>query len=126
MASLCLLGENGDTIERWELNDEPLAVGRDSSANIVIEDPALSRRHFLIVRESGGYLIKDLKSQNGTWVDGQRAQVSKLRHHDCILAGRTLFVFSERQPETASKVKAPVRPPGLADQSSLPAQSHGI
>lgn len=119
MASLCLLGENGATIERWELNDEPLAVGRDSTANIVIDDPTLSRRHFLIVRESGGYLIKDLKSQNGTWVDGERAQVNRLRHHDCILAGRTLFMFSERQPETASKVKAPVLPPARDNPSRL-------
>lgn len=119
MASLCLLGENGATIERWEVNDEPLAVGRDSSANIVIDDPTLSRRHFIIVREAAGYLIKDLKSQNGTWVDGQRAQVIKLRHHDCILAGRTLFMFSERAPEKAAMLKAPLLPPELMNEATI-------
>jgi pSer/pThr/pTyr-binding forkhead associated (FHA) protein len=64
---------------------------------VVIEDAALSRRHFVVEREGEGYLLKDLNSQNGTWVDGRRAQsATKLRHHDCILAGRTIFLFSEQ------------------------------
>lgn len=97
MASLCLLGEDGATAQRWELGENPLEVGRDESADIVVEDQSLSRRHFLIVREGKHYLLKDLNSQNGTWVDGRRAEATRLSHHDCILAGRTLFLFSERK-----------------------------
>lgn len=101
MASLCLLGEDGSMTDRWELGERPLAVGRGESADIVIEDAALSRRHFLISRDGKGYILKDLNSQNGTWVDGKRAEIIPLRHHDCIVAGRTLFLFAEaRQPRT--------------------------
>jgi pSer/pThr/pTyr-binding forkhead associated (FHA) protein len=95
MASLCLLNEDGAVIERWEVGDQPIAIGRDATADVTIDDAALSRRHFLICREGGQYLIKDLDSQNGTWVDGQRAQGTKLRQNDCIVAGRTLFLFRE-------------------------------
>ncbi len=86
MATLCLLDQDGVTAQRWEIGDEPLAVGRDASADVPIEDDALSRRHFIISRAGQGYVVKDLDSQNGTWVDGQQAGTVKLRHHDCILA----------------------------------------
>ncbi|HWW00665.1 MAG TPA: FHA domain-containing protein [Candidatus Acidoferrum sp.] len=82
----------------WELEEHPVAVGRDESADVVIDDESLSRRHFVIVREGEHYLLKDLNSQNGTWVDGQRAGATTLRHHDCIVAGRTLFLFSQAHP----------------------------
>jgi pSer/pThr/pTyr-binding forkhead associated (FHA) protein len=95
MADLCLLDDDGALAERWEVGAEPLAVGRDDSADIVIDDGALSRRHFLILMEGPDYLVKDLNSQNGTWVDGRRATATKLHHHDCIVAGRTLFLFNE-------------------------------
>jgi pSer/pThr/pTyr-binding forkhead associated (FHA) protein len=95
MASLCLLDDNGITSRRWELGDKPLAVGRGKSSDIMIEDASLSRRHFVVEREGDTYLLRDLDSQNGTWVDGRRARSTKLHHHDCILAGRTIFMFNE-------------------------------
>jgi len=95
MASLCLLGEDGLPVGRWDLGDGPLAIGRGEAADIIVDDDALSRRHFEISREGGNYLLRDLNSQNGTFVDGQRARATPLHHSDCILAGRTLFVFTE-------------------------------
>ena len=94
MASLCLLDENGAMAQRWELGERPVAVGRGKTADVVINDAALSRRHFVVQREGENFLLKDLNSQNGTWVDGRRAELTSLHHHDCILAGRTLFLFS--------------------------------
>ena len=96
MAILCLLGEDGAVIQRWDVGDQPVAIGRDETADVTIEDASLSRRHFMIWREGDNYLIKDLHSQNGTWVDGQRAQGTKLHQNECILAGRTIFLFQER------------------------------
>jgi pSer/pThr/pTyr-binding forkhead associated (FHA) protein len=101
MAVLSLLGEDGAQVQRWEIGERPIAVGRDDSADVTIPDDALSRRHFMIWREGDTFVIKDLDSQNGTWVDGQRAQDTKLRQNDCILAGRTLFLFSQHLPGAA-------------------------
>ncbi len=98
MASLCLLDQDGGLARKWDLGAQPLAVGRDATADIVIDDAALSRRHFEIVPRGDHYLLTDLNSQNGTWVDGKPAAATQLHHHDCILAGRTLFIFAEGPP----------------------------
>jgi pSer/pThr/pTyr-binding forkhead associated (FHA) protein len=127
MADLCLLDENGAVAQRWELGDEPVAVGRDDTADMPIPDNTLSRRHFLIWREGESFLIKDLGSQNGTWVDGQRAQGTKLSHNVCIVAGRTVFMFCEhrlhagaaREPLAAPTENAIVFPAALAGQPAL-------
>jgi len=95
MARLCLLSDDGSTAQKWELGDEPVAVGRGDSADIVIPDEALSRLHFAISRQENGYVIKDLHSQNGTFVDGQPTTATMLHHSECILAGRTVFVFTD-------------------------------
>jgi len=113
MACLCLLAEDGATAKTWELGEDPLAVGRGAGADVVINDASLSRRHFLILRQADGYLLKDLGSRNGTWVDGRPAKATKLHHHDCILAGQTLFVFSETVP--ASELPAPPAAPAEPD-----------
>jgi pSer/pThr/pTyr-binding forkhead associated (FHA) protein len=94
MADLYLLTEDGAVAQRWAIGDQAAAVGRDETADITIRDDTLSRRHFMIWREGDSFLIKDLNSQNGTWVDGQRAQGTKLCHNVCIAAGHTLFMFS--------------------------------
>ena len=98
MAHLSLLDENGLAAQRWELGTGPLAVGRGETADVIVNDLTLSRRHFLISREGNGYVLKDLESQNGTWVDGRRAQATRLHDYDCILAGRSLFMFSSGAP----------------------------
>ena len=105
MAGLCLLDENGAIAQRWELGDQPMAVGRDKVADVTVPDDTLSRRHFLIEKEGTGFLIKDLDSQNGTWVDGQRTQMTQLRHDVCIVAGRTVFMFSEHLPAVGTVAK---------------------
>jgi pSer/pThr/pTyr-binding forkhead associated (FHA) protein len=95
MATLYQIDNDGSRTERWEIDDEPVIVGRSAQAKVSIEDEGLSRRHFLILRDGDGYLIKDLSSRNGTWVDGRRVFAEKLRHNDCILAGNTLFLFAD-------------------------------
>jgi two-component system, NtrC family, sensor kinase len=100
MAQLSLLDDNGAMARKWELGDNPVAVGRGDTADVCVQDQSLSRRHFLITRAGDKYLLEDLNSQNGTWVDGRRAagMATTLKHHDCIAAGQTLFLFSEAQP----------------------------
>jgi pSer/pThr/pTyr-binding forkhead associated (FHA) protein len=90
-----MLDENGLVAKQWELGNRPVTVGRDGEADLVVPDDALSRRHFMIVREGGHYVLQDLDSQNGTSVDGQRGKITRLKQNDCILAGRTLFLFHE-------------------------------
>jgi pSer/pThr/pTyr-binding forkhead associated (FHA) protein len=104
MATLYQIGENGSKAEQWEVGEKPVVVGRNRRAQVSIEDEGVSRRHFVISREGEDYVIKDLNSRNGTWIEGRRVFAEKLRHNDCIQAGRTLFRFAARpaRPATAS------------------------
>jgi len=114
MADLCLLDENGAVAQRWEIGDQPVAVGRDETADVPIPDNTLSRRHFLIWREGESFLIKDLGSQNGTWVGGQRAQGTKLSHNVCIVAGRTVLMFCEHRLHGDPALEPLAAPPDTA------------
>jgi pSer/pThr/pTyr-binding forkhead associated (FHA) protein len=96
---------------RWELGESPVAVGRGKSADVVIADATLSRRHFVVERDGEKYFLKDLDSENGTWVDGHRAKTTQLHHHDCILAGRTIFLFSELSAGAAAKAPVVIKKP---------------
>ncbi len=105
MAVLYQIGNDGARAGGWEIGGEPIVVGRSGQAKVSIKDEGLSRRHFLILREGEGYVIKDLNSRNGTWLGGQRVFAEKLRDNDRILAGRTVFLFAEQpvMPGTAGK-----------------------
>jgi pSer/pThr/pTyr-binding forkhead associated (FHA) protein len=105
MAVLYQIGNDGSRAGRWEIDAEPIVVGRGGQAKVSIKDDGLSRRHFLIVREGAGYVIKDLNSRNGTWLEGRRVLAERLRDNDRIQAGRTQFLFAERPalPAAANK-----------------------
>jgi pSer/pThr/pTyr-binding forkhead associated (FHA) protein len=79
-----------------------MIVGRNGHAPVSIEDEGLSRRHFLIAREGEDYVLKDLNSRNGTWVDGRRILAEKLHHNECFQAGRTHFLFAEPRADAAT------------------------
>ena len=118
MATLCLLDDDGAITKRWELSQEPVSIGRDDSAEVILDDESLSRRHFMVFLDKESYAIQDLDSQNGTWVDGKRTHTTKLKHHDCIVAGRTVFLFDERSvggqsPVTASLQQTAVKAEAL-------------
>ena len=102
MATLYQISNDGYSIERWDIDEDPVVVGRSGQAQISVEDEGLSRRHFLIVYDGEGYVLKDLSSRNGTWLDGRRVFAEKLRHNDRILAGNTLFLFAD--PVAASPI----------------------
>ena len=101
MATLYQIREDGSPAERWDLSQHPVVVGRSGQAEVRVRDDGLSRRHFLIVPEGEDYVIKDLNSRNGTWVDGHRIVAERLNHNDLILAGHTRFRFAAQPSLTA-------------------------
>jgi predicted component of type VI protein secretion system len=53
--------------------DGEVILGRDhASADLVLEDPGVSRRHARLIPENGGLVLEDLGSSNGTYVNGQQ------------------------------------------------------
>jgi pSer/pThr/pTyr-binding forkhead associated (FHA) protein len=79
----------------FQLGDQPITIGRSPDADIVLLDEKVSRIHCGIRLWDGDFYIKDLKSKNGTWVNGDRAEVAKLRPSDSIRVGSTTFTFEQ-------------------------------
>ncbi|MGD9158691.1 MAG: FHA domain-containing protein [Desulfobacteraceae bacterium] len=55
----------------FEMNSDNFLIGRAPESDIQIPDPSISRQHAKIFKSGKKYYIKDLKSCNGTWVDGR-------------------------------------------------------
>jgi pSer/pThr/pTyr-binding forkhead associated (FHA) protein len=56
----------------FTLEGDQITIGRDSSNGIVINDAEISRRHARLTFQGGKYVLEDLGSTNGTFVNGQR------------------------------------------------------
>ena len=84
--------------EREVVLDQPETIlGRETSNPIVIRDPMASRRHAKIVIEDGEFWIEDLKSLNGTRVNGDLITRRKLASNDQIKIGDALLTFVAEQ-----------------------------
>ena len=68
-------------------------LGRDQKSALVIQDPQASRRHLRISGKLGEFVLEDLGSSNGTFVNGQRVTRAVLRPGDKVLLGETLVYF---------------------------------
>src|SRR5687768_13121757 len=83
-----------DKGRRYELPDAPALVGRDSR-QLPLTDNTVSRRHCeLLPQQAGDWILKDLGSSNGTYINGARVDNKQaLKLGDQIRVGRTLMVF---------------------------------
>ena len=75
------------------LSGNRVVLGRSREADIVIQDPNVSRRHAELRREDGGWQIVDLGSTNGIKVNGRRVNNQPLRQGDQITIGVTDLTF---------------------------------
>jgi pSer/pThr/pTyr-binding forkhead associated (FHA) protein len=79
-----------------ELTDETLTIGRKADNALVIEDPAVSGHHAKIVKIQAVFFLEDLKSTNGTAINGRTISRHQLRDTDVITIGQHRLVFQER------------------------------
>ncbi|MBT3340681.1 MAG: protein kinase [Planctomycetes bacterium] len=62
-------------------------VGRDSGCDLCVDDKSVSRRHCVFESKAGLWEVVDLKSANGTWVNGNSCNSSILAIGDCVQIG---------------------------------------
>ena len=70
-----------------------LTLGRAPYCDVTLADPQVSARHAMLRRTSEGYLLTDLGSRNGTYVDGQRIEASVLLGGERVRLGQTEVSF---------------------------------
>ena len=73
--------------ESFEIEGDSVMVGRDRSCAIVLAHPAVSRRHARITISNGSFVLEDLKSANGTYVNNSRIERTSLKAGDVVRFG---------------------------------------
>jgi predicted RNA-binding Zn-ribbon protein involved in translation (DUF1610 family) len=79
---------SGDDVVAFALEREWTRIGRSLAADIRFDDPTVSRRHALIVRQPDGLRVLDDRSLNGVFVNGERVEWSTLADGDEVVIGR--------------------------------------
>ncbi len=120
----------------FPLEGEQLTIGRDSTNGVAINDAEVSRKHSRLMFQGGKYVIDDLGSTNGTFVNGQRlagpvvlkaGDVVSLGEQIVLMydainadAGATVAVSRKAVQQAAPPVQSYVPPPAPAYSSAPP------
>jgi transcriptional regulator with GAF, ATPase, and Fis domain len=76
------------------ISSDVIRVGKAAENDLVVTDDTVSRVHFEIVRDAKGYLLRDLKSTNGTFLDGAEIKEAYIRAGSVISAGAAELKFT--------------------------------
>jgi len=98
MAKLFFVGLDGTEKSYRLQTHRPFTVGRDPGNDIILRDPKVSRHHAEIIFERGFFVVHDLSSANGTYINGKRVRVAPLTHSAKVRMGNTYGRFSEELP----------------------------
>jgi len=83
------------------------SIGREASNSIQVSDSSVSGAHAKIRKTPDGYLLEDLSSRNGSYVNGERIQSRLLRNDDKIRLGKVHMVFNLPTQVQSTKTTAP-------------------
>jgi len=78
---------------------EHTSLGRSTANTIAMDEKKASRHHAVIRRVDGRYVLVDLGSKNGTYVNGGRYQARSLRDEDVVRVGKTIFKFHRTEDD---------------------------
>ena len=102
-----------DRVRGIDLPDHAIIVGRSRRVDVPIRDRILSRKHCSIIPMESGCTIVDLKSQNGTFVNGRRIDKAELEYDDVIEIGETVIVILDTDSwdrgEGLTRLRNPVK-----------------
>ncbi|MHB8277103.1 MAG: FHA domain-containing serine/threonine-protein kinase [Candidatus Humimicrobiaceae bacterium] len=76
------------------IKNEETFIGRGELNNIILKDSHVSRKHSKITVLNGNYIIEDLGSVNGTYVNGEKISMHYLNNGDKIKIGNNFFIFN--------------------------------
>ncbi len=83
-----------------------VTLGRSEEADITINDEGISRKHLMLTFNKGHVVAKDLKSTNGTYVNGEHITECELRHEDKIqISSSTLikYIYADKLDESTQE-----------------------
>lgn len=115
-----VLKVDGDEVCRQELKpDEPVTIGRALECTLWLANPKLSRQHCRIWADEGKWVLRDLDSRNGTYVNGQRIDQHVLNDGDTFELDNVRVTFRDG-PLVPKRAAAPVPASDQAPPDLIP------
>ena len=87
----------------FPLSNTPITIGRRLDNHLVFSDPMVSRSHAQIDRQGDQFVIIDLDSSGGTYINGKRISRAVLKTGDSIVLAHIPIVFVENAPHLADQ-----------------------
>jgi transcriptional regulator with GAF, ATPase, and Fis domain len=106
--------------QTFPLGAEAFSIGRQASNALQVLDPAASRLHCRIEPAKGGFLVRDLGSRQGTFVNGRPVHEHRLAEGDLVAVGEVLLLF---QAPTGDGPGREAEPRALTDEASFTART---
>lgn len=94
MATLFVM-QGRDRGKRFDLGETALSLGRESGNRAQLQDNEVSRRHAEVRKVDDGFVLVDLGSSNGTFVNAQPVTEHRLQSGDRLQLGRTMMIFTD-------------------------------
>ncbi|MFH1092234.1 MAG: FHA domain-containing protein [Pseudomonadota bacterium] len=100
-----ILSLKGRELDKFLLGQGKVSIGRTPDCDIKIDNPAISRKHATIEFSGDEYILNDLQSSNGTFLNGERiAEPSKLKPGDVIGLAKFELQFQDSPRAEVEKV----------------------
>lgn len=87
-----------------DLGNKPITIGRSQDATIMVPGEKASRIHCAIRFWDGDYVIKDMKSRNGTFVNERRVETAIIRPGDRIRIGSAVIQVDQKSSKGATTI----------------------
>ena len=105
------LSLKGRPIRSYTFNKKDVSIGRDPGSDIFLDNAGISRQHARIERTPGGYVVEDLGSANGTFINDSQVQKEFVGHDDVVQIGKfTLWVGVESDRRERSLLNQQMNP----------------
>lgn len=118
-----LIVRSGSNVgDEKELNKKLICIGRDPSNDLILENNEISRLHTKITQSDDSYLIEDLNSTNGTFINGRKiTKPENLFDGDLISLGESnIFEISiSKEEENSAEIKTEIIEKKIADKDAF-------
>ena len=98
--SLIVVEENQESVE-FDLTEKVTLLGRRVN-NVILSHPSVSGRHASLERDGDGFVVKDLGSKNGTFINGKRIGEGRLEPGDTLGIGKVKLILECGDPTVTS------------------------
>lgn len=116
-----IVQEKGGKTQRLQFNKSEITVGRVQGNDIVLPKGNVSKRHSKIVFKEGKFIVVDLKSTNGTYVNGHKiASPQVIKSTDKVFIGDFVLEIEEGANGEAGMGAPPPMPPGPGAPATAP------